>query len=124
MDVGRVMARASEVSWRELRAVRLDPLLSLAAKGLLEQVLMRPLGKVVTRAELFESNRDQMAAIDAAIEELARACLLVKVPPRKRSQGRQSGGVRLPAPVAYEPQPEPDSGAVFGARPALAWWDV
>jgi hypothetical protein len=120
------MSRPPEVSWRELRGVRLDPSLSLAAKGLLEQMLMRPPGTVLTRAELFETNRDAMVAIDAAIEELARAGLVVKVPPRKRSQGRRSGGVRLPVPAVHRPQPEPDLDAapVIGARPAPAWWDV
>ena len=118
------MAHMPEVTWRELRAVRLDPSLSLAAKGLLHELLLRPPGAVLTRAELFECNRDSMTAIDAAIEELARGGLVVVVPPRKRSQGRRSGGVRLPAPVAHNLQPEQDSGAVFGARPALAWWGV
>lgn len=115
------MSRPPEVTRRELRGVQLDPSLSLAAKGLLQQVLMRPPGAVLTRAELFETNRDAMAAIDAAIEELARAGLTVKVPPRKRSQGRRSGGIKLPAPAVHEPQPEPDSGEVFGARPAPTW---
>jgi hypothetical protein len=118
------MARTPQVTWRELRGVLLDPSLSLAAKGLLYELLVRPPGAVLTRAELFATNRDQMAAIDAAIFELARAGLGVEVPPRKRSQGRRSGGVKLPAPVAHKPQPEPDSGAVIGARLAPAWWDV
>jgi hypothetical protein len=79
---------------------------------------------VLTRAELFETNRDPMAAIDAAIEELACAGLAVKVPPRKRSQGRRSGGVKLTAPAVHQPQPEPDSGVVFGAQPARTWEDA
>jgi hypothetical protein len=118
------MARTPEVSWRELRGVQLDPSLSLAAKGLLHGLLLRPPGAVLTRAELFETNSDQMVAIDAAISELAGAGLAVKVPPRKRSQGRRSGGIKLPAPAVHQPQPEPNSGVVFGARPAPAWWDV
>jgi hypothetical protein len=118
------MSRPPEVSWRELRGVQLDPSLSLAAKGLLHGLLLRPSGAVLTRVELFETNSDPMAAIDNAIEELARAGLVVKVPPRKRSQDRRSGGVKLPAPAVHQPQPEPNSGAVFGARPAPAWWDV
>jgi hypothetical protein len=117
------MARTPEVTWRELRGVQLDPSLSLAAKGLLHELLLRPLGAVLTRAELFETNRDAMTAIDAAIEELARAGLVVEVPPRKRSQGRRSGGIKLPAHT-IQPQPEPNSGAVIGARPPPAWWDV
>lgn len=86
---------------------------------------MRPPGAVVTRAELFETNRDQMAAIDSTISELAGAGLVVVVPPRKRSQGRRSGGIKLPARTAH-PQPEPALGSapVIGARPAPAWWDV
>jgi hypothetical protein len=118
------MSPTPEVTRRELRGVQLDPSLSLAAKGLLHELLLRPPDAVFTRAELFATNRDQLAAIDAAIEELARAGLAVKVPPRKRSQGRRSGGVKLPAPAVHEPQPEPNSGAVFGARPAPAWWET
>ncbi len=118
------MGRTPQVSWRELRGVLFDPSLSLAAKGLLQQVLMRPPGAVLTRAELFETNRDQMAAIAGAISELARAGLVVEIPPRKRSQGRRSGGIKLPARSTTQPQPEPDSGLVLGARPAPAWWDV
>jgi hypothetical protein len=120
------MSRPPEVRRRELRGVQADPSLSLAAKGLLHELLLRPPGTVLTRTALFETNRDEMATIDAAIEELARAGLVVVVPPRKRSQGRRSGGVRLPANVACKPQPEPDLAAapVIGARPAPAWWDV
>jgi hypothetical protein len=123
VDVGLVMGHTPRVSWRELRGVQLDPSLSLAAKGLLQQVLLRPPGTVVLRAELFATNRDQMAAIDGAIGELVRAGLIVEVPPRKRSQGRRGGGIKLPARTT-QPQPEPDSGSVLGARPAPAWWDV
>jgi hypothetical protein len=118
------MARTPEVTWREVRGVLSDPSLSLAAKGLLHELLVRPPGAVLTRAELFETNRDAMATIDAAMSELARAGLVVVVPPRKRSQGRRSGGIKLPAPAVHKPQSEPDSGAVYGARPAPAWWDV
>jgi hypothetical protein len=121
--VGVAVSRPAELSWRELRGVRLDPALSLAAKGLLEQVLMRPPGAVLTRAELFETNRDPMTVLDAAIEELAHAGLVVKVKPRKRSQGRRSGGIKLPAPPTCEPETAPTSAAVFGARPAPAWWE-
>jgi hypothetical protein len=124
MDVGAAVSRPAELSWRELRGVQQDPAMSLAAKGLLHELLARPPGVVLTRAELFQTNRDGMAAIDAAIEELARAGLVVKVKPRKRSQGRASGGVRLPAPATSKPQPEPTSGAAFGARPAPAWWET
>jgi hypothetical protein len=118
------MSRTPKVTRRELRGVQLDPSLSLAAKGLLHELLFRPAGAVLTRAELFETNRDPMAAIEAAIEELTRAGLSVKVPPRKRSQGRRSGGIKLPAPAVHEPQPEPDSGEVFGPRPAPTWEDT
>jgi hypothetical protein len=118
------MSRPPEVSWRELRGVQVDPSLSLAAKGLLHELLMRPPGAVLTRAELFATNRDPMTAIDAAVEELARAGLAVEVPPRKRSQGRRSGGIKLPAPAVHQPQPEPDSGVVFGAQPARTWEDA
>lgn len=104
------MSRPAQVTWRELRGVRLDPSLSLAAKGLLEQVLMRPPGAVLTRAELFETNRDPMGVIDMAIEELVRAGLVVKVKPRKRSQGRRSGGIKLPAPPVSQPPADPDLG--------------
>jgi hypothetical protein len=117
------MARTPEVTWRELRGVLFDSSLSLAAKGLLQQVLMCPPGAVVTRAELFETNRDAMAAIDAAIKELARAGLVVLVLPRNRSQGRRSGGIKLLARTS-QPQSEHDSGPVIGVRPVLAWWDV
>jgi hypothetical protein len=117
------MARTPQVTWRELRGVLFDPSLSLAAKGLLKQALMRPPGVVVTRAELFKTNRDQMAAIDSAIGELARTGLVVMVPPRKRSQGRRSGGIKLPARTTRS-EPEPNSGAAIGARAASAWWEV
>jgi hypothetical protein len=119
------MSRPREVSRRELRGVQLDPSLSLAAKGLLHELLLRPPGVVLSRAELFETNRDAMTAIDAAVEELVRAGLVMKVPPRKRSQSRRSGGIKLPAPAVGQPQPEPDlDGApVIGARPAPPWWE-
>jgi len=102
-----------------------DPAVSLAAKGVLWLLLVRPPGTVLTRGELFERNADRMAAIDAAIMELARAGLAVVVPPKGRGQGRRSGGVKLPARVA-QPQPEPvlGSASVIGARPAPSWWDV
>jgi hypothetical protein len=117
------MSRPVEVSRRELRGVLGDPSLSLAAKGLLHELLLRPLGAVLTRAELFATNRDPMTAIDAAIEELARAGLAVKVKPRKRSQGRCSGGVKLPAPAVAQPPAEPDlDGApVIGPQAASGW---
>jgi hypothetical protein len=117
------MSGPPEVSRRELRGVQADPSLSLAAKGLLHQLLLRPPGVVLTRAELFATNRDPMTAIDAAIDELTRAGLAVKVKPRKRSQGRRSGGIKLPATTVAQPQPEPDSGELFGARPAPPWWE-
>jgi hypothetical protein len=118
------MSGPPEVSRRELRGVQRDPSLSLAAKGLLHQLLLRPPGVVLTRAELFATNRDPMTAIDAAIDELARAGLAVKVKPRKRSQGRRSGGVRLPAPAVAQPQPEPDLdwAPVIGPQ-AASWWE-
>jgi hypothetical protein len=123
--VGLAVSRPPEVTRRELRGVQVDPSLSLAAKGLLHELLMRPPAAVLTRAELFEINRDPMNAIDAAIEELACAGLAVKVPPRKRSQSRRSGGIKLTAPAVGQPQPEPDlDGApVIGARPAPPWWE-
>ncbi len=117
------MARKPEVRWRELSAVLADPAVSLAAKGVLWLLLVRPPGAVLTRGELFARNADPMGAIDRAIDELAQAGLVVVVPPAGRGQGRRSGGVKLPAHVA-QPQPAPDSGPVLGARPAPAWWEV
>ena len=123
------MSDRPEVTQRELSAVLADPAVSLAAKGVLWLLLLRPPGTVLTRGELFARNADQMAAIDQAIDELARAGLVAKVSPRKRSQGRRSGGVRLPARVA-QPQPQPalGSASVFGARPAPSreerWWET
>jgi hypothetical protein len=118
------VSRPIEVRRRELRGVQLDPSLSLAAKGLLHELLMRPAGAVLTRAELFETNRDPMGVIDAAIEELARAGLAVKVKPRKRSQGRHSGGIKLPAPPVSQPPADPDLGwaPVIGPQSPF-WWD-
>jgi hypothetical protein len=123
--MGYAMSRPMQVTRRELRAVRLDPSLSLAAKGLLHELLARPAGAVLTRAELFETNRDAMAAIDAAIEELVRAGLVVKVKPRKRSQGRRSGGIKLPAPPVSQPPSEPDLrwAPVIGPQ-AASWWEL
>ncbi len=123
------MSRRPEVTQRELSAVLGDPAVSLAAKGVLWLLLVRPPGTVLTRGELFARNADPMGAIDRAIDELARAGLVVKVPPRKRSQGRRSGGVKLPARVV-QPQPEPvlGSASVLGARPAPSreerWWET
>ncbi len=118
------MSRPVEVTRRELRGVQLDPALSLAAKGLLHALLLRPPGAVLTRAELFATNRDPMAVIDAAIEELARAGLAMKVKPRKRSQGRRSGGIKLPPPAVAQPQAEPDLdwAPVIGPQ-AASWWE-
>ena len=117
------MARKPEVRWRELSAVLADPAVSLAAKGVLWLLLVRPPGTVLTRGELFERNADRMGAIDTAITELAQPGLVVVVPPRGRGQGRRSGGVKLPARTTQS-QPEPDSGPVLGARPAPSWWEV
>ncbi len=117
------MSDRPQVTRRELSAVLADPAVSLAAKGVLWLLLVRPPGTVLTRGELFARNADRMAAIDAAIGELAGAGLVVVVPPAGRGQGRRSGGVKLPARVV-QPQPEPDSGPVLGARPAPSWWDL
>jgi hypothetical protein len=95
--------------------VSADPNLSLAAKGILAFVLTRPPGAVVTRAELFESNRDSISVIDAAIKELAQGRFISTVPPAKRSAPRRSGGIRL----HQQPPPEGDvtpAGQLFGAR--------
>jgi hypothetical protein len=116
------MSRPPEVRRRELRGVQADPSLSLAAKGLLHQLLLRPPGVVLTRAELFATNRDPMSVIDAAIEELARAGLAVKVKPRKRSQGRRSGGIKLPAPAVAQAEPNLDWAPVIGPQ-AVSWWE-
>src|SRR6266542_2019709 len=119
------MSRPREVSRRELRGVQLDPSLSLAAKGLLHELLLRPPGVVLSRAELFETNRDAMTAIDSAVEELVRAGLVMKVPtpqaqPEPPQRRHQAAG-----PCRRQPQPEPDlDGApVIGARPAPPWWE-
>ncbi len=117
------MSRQPEVTRRELSAVLADPAVSLAAKGVLWLLLVRPPGTVLTRGELFARNADPMGAIDQAIDELARAGLAVVVPPKGRGQGRRSGGVKLPARVVRS-ELEPDCGPVVGARPAPAWWDV
>ena len=122
--MGAAMSRPVEVSRRELRGVQADPSLSLAAKGLLHQLLARPAGVVLTRAGLFESNRDPMTVIDAAIDELARAGLVVKVKPRGRSQGRRSGGIKLPAPTVSQPPAELDlDGAPVIGPQAASWWE-
>ena len=113
------MSRRPEVTKRELSAVLFDPAVSLAAKGVLWLLLLRPPGTVLTRGELFARNADPMAAIDQAIDELAQAGLVV-VPPRGRGQGRRSGGVKLPTRVVRS-ELEPDGGPVFGARPAPSW---
>jgi len=114
------VSRRPEVTQRELSALLFDPAVSLAAKGVLWLLLVRPPGAVLTRGELFERNADPMGAIDAAITELARCGLVVVVRPKGRGQGRRSGGVKLPARVA-QPQPQSDFGPVLGARPAAAW---
>ena len=103
------MSRPREVSRRELRGVQLDPSLSLAAKGLLHELLLRPPGVVLSRAELFETNRDAMTAIDSAVEELVRAGLVMKVPtPQAQPQPAQrrhqaAGPCRRPAAARARP---------------------
>ncbi len=99
----------------ELRAVLADPSLSLAAKGVLALVLTRPPGAVITRATLFESNRDPMKVIDAAIKELAQGGFVATVAPAKRSAPRRSGGITLRQPPPPEGEVVP-RGQVFGAR--------
>jgi len=99
----------------ELRGVLADPSLSLAAKGVLALVLTRPPGAVITRATLFESNRDPMTVIDAAVKELAQRGLVATVAPAKRNAPRRSGGIRLNPPPPPEGTVVP-SEQVFGAR--------
>jgi hypothetical protein len=75
-----------------------EPGLSLAAKGLATYVLARP-PRVITRGELFRSNRDGMPFIDAAIRELVAVGLVDTVPQKHRGD-RQSGGIILRTPDA------------------------
>ena len=105
------------ISRRELNGVMSDPALSLAAKGILAFTLTRPPGTVVTRAELFESNRDPITAIDKAIKELAQSGFISTVPPAKRSAPRRSGGITLHQPPPPEGTSTPH-GQVFGTRDA------
>jgi hypothetical protein len=119
--------RGAGISRREVVGVLADPNLSLAAKGILAFVLTRPPGAVVTRAELFESNRDTIAVIDAAIKELAQGGFVSTVSPAKRSAPRRSGGIRLHEPPPPEGTLNP-RGQTFGAgqpepptTPAALW---
>ncbi len=119
------LQRGVAISRRELNGVLADPSLSLAAKGILAFVLTRPAGAVITRAELFESNRDPIKVIDAAIKELAQGGFISTVPPAKRSAPRRSGGITLHQPPPPEGTVVP-RGQVFGARepepaPAAFW---
>ncbi len=120
--------RGAGISRRELHGVLADPSLSLAAKGILAFVLSRPAGKVVTRAELFESNRDPISVIDKAIKELAQGGFISTVPPAKRSAPRRSGGITLPQPAVQPEDVSGPSGQTFGPRcapdsqaPAAFW---
>jgi len=110
--------RGVAISRRELHGVLADPSLSLAAKGILAFVLTRPPGAVVTRAELFESNRDPLTVIDAAIKELAQGGFISTVAPAKRSAPRRSGGITLHQPAAAPEDVSGPGGQTFGAR---AW---
>jgi hypothetical protein len=86
-------------NWPALTILTAQPSMSLSAKGLAAFLLSRP-PRVITRAELFRSNRDGMPFIDAAISELEAVGMIERVAGRGRGRPRDTAGIVLRKPTA------------------------
>jgi hypothetical protein len=99
-----------------LRALFEHPDLSLAAKGALAVILIRPSGARVSPKYLFSPSGDPMTVVSKAVRELARTGLVGTA-----KAGRAGGGVRSLMAIGPHRRPgrQQGRGALLGLRVGL-----